>query len=205
MSQASAEPRWTEAEFFGWLDGQEGRFEFVDGRPVAMTGGTQRHDRIVTNLIVALGGRLPPDGPCRPGSPDAGVRVPAGNVRYPDVLVDCGPFRDDERAASEPRLVVEVLSPSTRAFDQARKLDEYKSVPSLAHVLLLDPDGPRATLHTRGADGAWAAAALDGAGAVVPLDALGLALPLAEAYRGLPPRRPPRLLALVPEDDGEGG
>lgn len=57
MSRSAPGP-WTEDEYFAWLDRQERRHELVDGAPRAMIGATQRHDRIVTNLIVALAMRL---------------------------------------------------------------------------------------------------------------------------------------------------
>jgi len=74
--------RWTEAEFFAWLQTQETRHELVDGEPRAMTGATQRRDRIVTNLLVALATRLRGSA-CRTGTGDTAMRIPAGTSATP--------------------------------------------------------------------------------------------------------------------------
>ena len=176
---------WTEDEFFRWLERQEGRFELVDGEPRAMTGGSQRHNRVVTRLYDAIRSRLR-NGPCQPSPFNTAVRIPADNIRYPDLLVDCGPFRPDDYAASEPVLVVEVLSPSTRVFDLTQKLEEYHTVPSLRHILVLDPEAPRARLHSRaGESDVWSWRLMQGEGAEVELTALGVVLPLEECYAGV--------------------
>jgi Uma2 family endonuclease len=75
-----------------------------------------------------------------------------------DAAVDCGRFEEAARVASEPTLVAEILSPSTADFDQHEKLEEYRTVPSLRHILIIDPDQPRLRLHSRGADGHWESA-----------------------------------------------
>lgn len=85
-----------------------------------MTRGNNRHSRIVVNAFQALARRLE-RGPCRLSPFAPGVRIPAnGNLRYPDLTVDCGPYRAQDRVAAEPVLVLEVLSPSTRTFDRTR-------------------------------------------------------------------------------------
>jgi len=200
MSHA-ADDRLTEAQFFAWLTLQETRHELVDGQPRARVGATRRHDRIVTNTIIALGTRLR-GGRCVLTSPDTAIRIPNGNIRYPDVSVDCGRFFDRDRAADAPALVVEGLSPSTSAFDQSRKLEEYKSVAALRHVLIVDPDQPGIIAHRRGTAG-WDSHFVAGLEAVVEIAALDLALPLAEIYQGLEFRPVPRLVP-TPQEDGYG-
>jgi Uma2 family endonuclease len=190
---APAHNPWTEAEFFTWLAHQDRRHELVDGQPRAMVGATQRHDRIVTNLLIALGTRLR-GSPCRTGTGDTAIRIPNRNIRYPDAAVDCGRFEETARAATEPTLVAEVASPSTAEFDQTEKLEEYRTVPSLRHILMIDPEQPRLRLHTRGEDGHWTSAPHAGLETEVALPALGITLPLAELYEGLSFRPQPRLV-----------
>ena len=196
MSDPAHHP-WTEAEFFAWLQRRDTRHELVDGAPRAMVGASQRHDRIVMNLLLALGTRLR-GSPCRTGTSDTAVRIPNRNIRYPDAVVDCGRFDEAAMTASEPTLVAEVFSPSTALFDQTEKLEEYRSVPGLRHILMIDPDQPRLRLHTRGADGQWGSEPHAGLASEVPIPVLGLALPLAELYEGLSFRRQPYLV--IPED-----
>jgi Uma2 family endonuclease len=190
---ATAHLPWTEGTFFAWLEGQERRHELVDGAPRAMVGATQRHDRVVTNLLVALATRLR-GSPCRTGTADTAIRIPNRNIRYPDAAVDCGRFDEAARVASEPTLVAEILSPSTADFDQHEKLEEYRTVPSLRHILIIDPDQPRLRLHSRSAEGHWESAPHAGLEAMVDLPALGITLPLAELYEGLTFRPLPRLV-----------
>jgi len=194
MSQATLR-RLTQDEFYRWIDGREGRYELVDGIPVAMAGANRRHDLVVRNGLFALESRLRGrGGPCQPFTADTAVAIPAGNVRYPDLGIDCGTPPDDSMAADVPRLVVEVLSASTAACDRVEKTEEFKTVPSLAYILLVDPEQPRVMLHARGADGAWASERVAGLEAAVALPALDLVLPLAELYAGLEFRRRPYLV-----------
>ncbi len=171
-------------QFLEWRQDKPGRWELVRGTPVQMMAGAkQRHDSIVINLIVTLGQRLKGRA-CRPWSADIATRIPAGNVRQPDVTIDCGPVRGDALDATAPTAVFEVLSPSTRTFDQIRKVDEYKTVPSLRHIVLIDPDQMRVVLWSRASENTvWTDEELvEGA---LDLSAVGVSLALGEIYEGV--------------------
>lgn len=183
----------TADEFLDWQAGQDQLHELVDGAPRAMVGARSAHDRLVMNLARELGVQFR-GKKCRPFSESLAVRIPAGNVRRPDIGVDCGPYDGNATSAAEPKLVIEVLSPSTRGIDQFRKVDEYKTIPGLDHILLVDPDVAEAILRSRGADGAWRAEDFVGLDAVIELPALGLTLRLADLYEGLTLRTLPRLV-----------
>lgn len=174
----------TLAEFLVWEETQDLRHEWVEGRARAMTGGTQAHNLIAANVYAFLRESLR-GKPCRAFIADLKVIIrERGHVRYPDVMVDCGPMAANATAASEPTLIVEVLSKSTAWFDQTEKMDDYAAVPSIAAVILLDQDKPRAQLWLRDGQAlirADLAADVD----VIPIAALGLSLPLASAYEGL--------------------
>lgn len=183
MSQTALRPMTADA-FLAWdLDQPDARHELIDGRPVAMTGARRRHDRLVVNGLRELSGRL--GGGCEAFTADIAVRIPNGNVRRPDLGVACGPQEDELTYARAPRLVAEVLSASTRAFDLARKLEEYRGIASLEYVLLVDPDAPEVILWSRDAARGWEHRVIAGTAAVVDLPALGLVLPLAELYRSV--------------------
>jgi Uma2 family endonuclease len=181
---ADALPRMTEDAFFAWQERQGGRYEFVDGLPIERSGADRRHDQIVVNTLVELGNRLR-GGPCRPFTADTAVRTVSGRLRRPDVGVECGPRHDRAFVADRPRLVVEVLSPSTRELDMFGKLDEYKEVESLAAILIVEPNAPTALLWARGADRSWAYSSFDNLEAAVELPDLGVVLPLSEVYADL--------------------
>jgi len=112
-------------EFFEFLKSAEGRWELVDGenkhdgwRQPAPPRGRGEHARRAPHAVA--GELMPSDGA------DTAVMT-NGNVRYPDVVVDCGKRDDQAMSATSPTLVIEVLSQSTRLFDSHKKLNEYKS------------------------------------------------------------------------------
>ena len=124
-------------EFLDWVVDQEEHYELIDGQPVMMTGVNRRHDRIVVNALVSLVAQLR-GRPSQPFTSETAVRIPAGNIRVPDLGVDCGRPDDRSSSAAEPVLVVEVLSPSTSLFDRTIKLEGYKTVTGLHYILLVD-------------------------------------------------------------------
>lgn len=176
--------RMDAAEFLEWATRQEGTYELVDGIPRAIAGARMGHDRVVVNGVSAFLRHLR-GTPCEPFTEAVGVQIPNGNIRRPDITVDCGERHDDLLYADRPVLVVEVLSRSTMDYDLLVKILDYKSHPSIRHILFVKPDDYAAILHSRTADGPWTDASLIGADTIVDLTALGIAFPLAELY---PPR-----------------
>lgn len=180
--------------FLEWCTFQESRYELVGGVPVAMAGAKRGHDRIVMNTTLAVGNQSR-GSPCQPFSADFAVRIPDGNIRRPDFGIDCGPFVPDDLAATDPRVVIEVLSPSTRTFDMIRKLWECRRVPSLRHIILIDPEEPRVLHWSREPDGHWSDQEAEGLDAVITLADPPITLALRDLYEGLTFRPRPRPLA----------
>ena len=112
------------------------------------------------------------------------VRLPSQRIRRPDLLVECGSPAPDSMEADEPRVVFEVLSPSTMRYDRIQKLEEYKTHPAIRVILLLDTEAPQLTVWRR-EDEAWARTELTGLEAVVELPEIGAKLPLGDLYEGL--------------------
>lgn len=184
--------------FFAWQERQADRYELVDGVPVRMMAGARNvHDDIVVNLVATLHGALRGSG-CRPFTGDGSVETLPGRIRRPDVGVDCGARDPDALKAAEPRLIVEILSPSTRDFDAFEKLAEYKTLECLAHIMLIEPNLPEIRLWSRGADGEWHTARIVGLETCVALPALGIELTLADIYDGVAFPSRPRLVEDVP-------
>src|SRR4051794_14959686 len=129
----AAERRMTVAEFLDFDDGTDTRYELVEGRPVAMSPPSGRHVFLTSNLFEAIASKL--KRPCRPYF-GGGVALSneSDEYRMPDVFVSCTPVPDTYFA--EPRLLVEVLSPSTAKEDRTAKLDFYRSFPSTEAVML---------------------------------------------------------------------
>jgi Uma2 family endonuclease len=168
------------AEFLVWDDGTETRYELVHGAPMAMAPPSGRHAEIVGNVAAVLSRQLV--RPCRVPQGGGVARDEADDqFRLPDVFVTCEPT--PERYFRAPRLVVEVLSPSTEKDDRTEKLDFYQALPSVEAVLLVWQERRRVQLQVR--DGAqWIIQDLIGAG-MTKVPSLDVALSLDEIYEGL--------------------
>lgn len=183
MAQSAAK-RMTADEFFVWQQQHEERYELVEGAPVKlMAGASEVHDTIVTNIIASLHQQLL-GTPCRPATADLGLRTKIDAVRRPDVTVVCSEPHPDSYEARNPRLAVEVLSPSNRGIPWHRKLEEYRRLDDLRYILLVASDAEQATLIRRDEQG-WTSDELDGRASIVELPSIGCRLRLSDAYRGL--------------------
>ena len=162
------------------------KHEFLDGNVWAMAGGSPDHAGIAANVSTSLGTQLR-DRPCRVFSSDLRIRVKeTGLGTYPDLSVVCGRLELDpddpkQQTVVNPRVIVEVLSPSTEAYDRGEKLEHYKRIPSLEDVVLVAHDRRRLEVWHRERDG-WTLDVLHDDGAV-ELRAIGCKLSLEEVYR----------------------
>lgn len=162
------------------------RHEFVGGYVYAMSGGSPGHAGVTANLTLLLGNALA-GKPCRVFSPDLRVRVRAtGLGTYADVTVICGELlldpEDPRRyTALNPKVLVEVLSPSTEDYDRGEKLGNYKQIESVSAIVLVAHDRSEVEVVRRESDGSWARA-IAGAGEQVRLVSLGCTLPVDAIY-----------------------
>jgi Uma2 family endonuclease len=170
-------------EYLAWAQDHPGRYELFDGEVYAMSPEGARHAEVKAAIHAALTAgirsrRLPcyvlPDGMT--------VRVNDDTAYEPDALVYCGP-KLAPRAVEvpEPIILVEVLSPSTRHIDAARKLGDYFRLPSVAHYLIVDPLRPLILHHARTAGSAAALTHIVTEGTIA-LDPPGLTLAVADIY-----------------------
>ena len=170
-------------EFFAWQLRQDKRYELVDGVPLEMMAGASRmHDLVVTNIIALLKSQLR-GGPCQPTTADIALLTRIRSLRRPDVTVTCDPPRGDVYEAREPRMVVEVLSPSNTDVKWDRKLNEYRRHEALDYILLVDSEAVAAKLYTRTVSG-WDDVDADSLKDRIELPKLGCALKLADVYEG---------------------
>lgn len=181
------------AEYLAAEQSGEIKHEYLDGAVVAMAGGTIAHGElsglVFGTLFQALQGR-----PCRVYNSDVRVHVEAtGLTTYPDVSVVCGPRRTaavDDQALTNPVLLVEVLSPSTAAYDRGEKFEHYQRIDSLREYLLLSPDRPRVERYRRVGDGSWSYVAAT-SGDHLRLESLDVELDVGALYAALSPAAPP--------------
>jgi Uma2 family endonuclease len=182
-------------EFFAWQEKQAERYELVDGFPVRMIAGAKNvHDDIVVNVLAELRNQLRGSG-CRPFTSDGSVETKPGQIRRPDVGVDCGRRDPNGTKATLPRVIAEVLSPTTRDFDTIGKLEEYKLVDSLERILVIEPNAPEVIIWVRGTDRSWRKSVRRGLDQEVDMPEIGATLALAEIYDGVEFPARPRLVA----------
>ena len=149
---STALKQMTVDEFLLWAEGKEGRWELHDGVPVMMSPEWLAHIRTKFSAATALRDALKQAGlSCEVFVDGVSVKIDARTAFEPDATVVCGPRRpDDMIVIVDPIIVIEVLSPSTAAIDQGRKLSGYFSLPSLEHYLILDPERRVVIHHKRG-------------------------------------------------------
>jgi Uma2 family endonuclease len=186
VSEPGVKVRMSYAEYLSAEAQSEVKHQFVDGEMFAMAGGTRRHAYLQTRVVVALGNALR-DRPCVPYGSELRVYLPAlGEGTYPDASVVCGRFlraSEDPEATVNPAALVEVLSPTTEAYDRGRKFEKYQTLPSVREYLLVSQDRPRVERYVRGDDGSWIWRAY-GAGERVPLACAGVDLAVDDLYAG---------------------
>jgi Uma2 family endonuclease len=171
-------------EFLRWEDRQPTRFEFDGFQPVAMTGGTIAHNRIMRRLHRALERRLEGQ-PCEPFGPDVKIIVD-GRARYPDAVVSCAPQNDSAQVIGNPVVVFEVPSESTSRTDRIEKVREYQATQSILRYVILEQDSVGAMVFER-RDNSWAASTLT-EGDRLFMPEIGIEIPLAELFAD--PHRP---------------
>lgn len=144
--------KMTVDEFLAWADGREGRWELADGVPVAMSPERAGHGRTKYAAAKRLE-RAISDArlPCYLLLDCVAVRLDARTTFQPDLVIHCGqPLRDSDLEITDPIMVVEVLSPSTRAIDLPLKLRRYFELQSIHHYLILDSEDRSVIHHARG-------------------------------------------------------
>lgn len=164
--------------FLTWEDGNDARYELIDGHPVAMAPPSEAHAVITGNLARVLGGKLPTG--CRLAV-ESGIRPPSRpqrNYYQADIAVRCGGKIGD---GTMPCLIVEVLSDSTLDHDRGRKLQDYMLIDAVQEVLLVRSDEWLVQLVSRVPEG-WLQRDFIG-DAEVSLGTLGMKIALADIYR----------------------
>src|SRR5438105_2747698 len=150
--------RHTLVEYLDFEETQPWKHEFRGGEILAMSGASPEHALITANTLRAIGNALS-GSPCRVYSSDLKIAVgPNPDVVYPDGSVVCGPLEfhpadPKRRLVTNPRLVVEVLSPTTEGYDRGDKFRLYRGIPSLAEYVVISQSAPVVETFLRQADG----------------------------------------------------
>ena len=167
----------------------EVKYEYWNGEIFEMSGGTLSHDQIMGNIFDAL--RVALRGKdCRAFTNNMQIKVPAAPpYRYADGSVVCGQVEVERFNGNDlllnPMLLIEVLSPSTEAFDRGDKFTYYKSIPSFREYLLVAQHRPHITHYVKQTDGKWDYEESNDLTSNLVLPSVDCALALSEVYVGV--------------------
>ena len=179
---AVSQTRMSVDEYLAWAQGQPGRYELDDGIVYAMSPEGAGHAKVKGAMHGALvAGIRARKLPCHALPDGMTVRVDARTAYEPDALVYCGPeVTASALEITNPVIVVEVLSPSTRRIDASAKLAAYFRLPSIEHYLIVEPKEPLIINHSRGTgDTILTRVVRDG---TITLDPPGLDISLSDVY-----------------------
>ena len=173
--------RLTREEFRRWAERQTGRYERIAGEPVAMSPERAMHARLKARVWQALDRAIRDTGvDCEAFGDGMTIEVDDETDYEPDAMVNCGPRIDpDATAATNPVIVVEVLSPSTQSIDSSDKLADYFRVPSIQHYLIVRARRREIIHHSR--EGSKIVSRAINIGSI-QLDPPGIAIDVAEVY-----------------------
>ena len=194
---AQPQPRLTPEQYLELDRASEFRNEYFNGRMYAMSGGTFIHALVIANLTGELRSGLK-TRPCMVTGSDVRVRVaPAGLYTYPDVVVVCGEAKyvDGRRdTVLNPVLLIEVLSPSTEAYDRGFKSAQYRTIESLQEYALVSQAEPRIEVFCRQPEGTWLLSESVGLDASCRFESVDVTVALRDVYDKVTfdPQEPPR-------------
>ncbi len=162
------------------------KHEYLDGEIFQMAGTSRNHARIAANICASLLNQFK-GRKCESFQSDLRVRVSAtGLYTYPDIVAVCGePIMDDEQYLDvllNPSLVVEVLSPSTEAYDKGAKFEQYRTIGTFREYLLVWQDKKRVARYTKRDDETWLLTDFIGDEATIFLESVDATLTIEDIY-----------------------
>lgn len=188
LAYGSPDPTYmTLEEFFEFEKNSPLRHEFVNGVIFAMNGASMNHSRINRNLVVAIDAHLK-RGPCEVFPAGLKAVIQQGKnemVYYPDIIIDCRPDTRDSHYVRDPKLLIEVLSPSTQLIDRREKLQNYRLIHSIEEYVIVAQAEWCVTVYSR--DERWKPRVYDSLDAAVELRSIDLTIPLIEVYADIVP------------------
>jgi Uma2 family endonuclease len=188
MNTAESKKRYTPQEYLKLEEASLEKHEYFRGEIFAMAGGSENHSLINSNVMRVLGNLLS-GKPCRVYDSNLRIHIPTTSLfTYPDASVICGPtevgISDPSRGSIlNSKVIVEILLPSTEAYDRGAKFENYLSITSLREYVLISQSAPRIETFHRQDDGTWVFSFASGMESTILLKSLEIALPLPEVYR----------------------
>lgn len=181
-------PLLTPQEYLARERKAEFKSEFYRGELFAMAGASWEHTLIKDNTCHEARKQLD-DGPCRVLTSDLRVLVDkTGLYTYPDIIVVCDEPQFEDKMFDtllNPRVLMEVMSDSTKGYDRGDKFVHYRKVPSLQEYVLIAQDEPLVERHVRQPNGDWLMTEFRGLEQTLALTSVPVKIALADIYRGV--------------------
>ena len=179
---------YTPEEYLELEETAEYKSEYIDGEIVPTTGGTPNHNDIAGNIYAHLKFALRGKN-YKVFIGDLRLWIPRYRIyTYPDVMVIEGePVLLENRndTVTNPLMIVEVLSKSTKNYDQGDKFDYYRSIPEFREYVLIDQYKVNVKHFAKTSEGKWLLTEYESAEAVLSLSALEFQIQLSEIYEGI--------------------
>lgn len=183
--QAEEKKVYTSEEYLEYEVNSEERHEYIDGEVIPVTGGTPNHNQIALNLSSALNFALKRQ-PYRVFVTDQRLWIPRKRIyTYPDLMVVQGELQlqDGRRdTITNPLMIAEVLSESTRSYDKDKKFAAYRTIPSFQEYLLIDQYTMHIEQYFKTGKNSWTFFEYDDANEIVSLNSIPFQITLADIY-----------------------
>lgn len=158
------------------------RHEYIYGEVFAMSGASDKHNRIVMNIGSKVDNHLG-NSKCETFVESLKLKADEQTFYYPDVMVACDKSPKSAYYREEPILLVEILSPSTERTDRHEKLAVYKKIPTLQEYLIVSQNKTYVEVYRKTDDGNWQSEIYDEIDAAIQLNSIDFSLTLSEIYR----------------------
>ena len=172
-------------EYLQWEQETGEKHEFFQGEIFAMAGASVRHNIVFKNLFFRLAGKL--EGkPCQPYGSDLRIHIPQNTLyTYPDISVICKDILDENPdGVTEPTILVEILSPSTKSYDRGDKFRLYRDIPTLKEYILVDSESVSIESFRINKQGHWELEEHRNSADVLQIPSLNISLPFSDIYTG---------------------
>ncbi len=157
------------------------RYEYLEGDIQMLAGGSPDHSIIIANLTATIKGPLK-GSQCRVYNSDVQLKLSEKRYVFPDITISCDERdRNQKETIRYPRVVVEVLSPTTEATDRGKKAAYYRACPTIQEYVMVDSEEIFVEVHRR--EERWTINTFE-PGDTIILESLGIQFPIEDAYEG---------------------
>ncbi len=184
---AYGKQKFTMEEYLTMERSSEQKHEYFNGDIFAMSGASERHNVIFSNLFGELAYKLK-GNPCRPFGSDLRIHIPENTLyTYPDISIICRDIvtdqKDDDNVI-QPSILIEILSPSTKNYDRGTKFKLYRDIPSLKEYILIDSEAISVEIFRLHENGHWQLDEYKNPDEFLKLFTIEFEITLKEIYQG---------------------